>query len=105
MVRRGSFRAVAVLEARGGLNVDGGREMVSGNLSLVEIVERLQRIEALTAEGLPTAGAIRSAGVLQVEYDQWRIEYGGLLRTLGPLLCASTKLPKKKGLRRLPPSK
>jgi hypothetical protein len=39
--------------------------------------------------------------MLQVEYDDWRIEYGGLLRTLGPLLCASPKLPK--GRRRAAP--
>lgn len=56
-----------------------------------EIVQRLQMVEALTAEGLPAAEALRSVGMRQVEYDRWRIEYGGLRRTLGPLLCATPK--------------
>jgi hypothetical protein len=51
-------------------------------------------VEALTSEGLPIAEAIRSAGVLQVDYDRWRTEYNGLLRTLGPLSCAARKPPK-----------
>jgi hypothetical protein len=42
-------------------------------------------VAALTAEGLPIAKAIRSAGLLRVDYDRWRIEYDGLMRTLGPL--------------------
>lgn len=67
----------------------GWREMMRAKLSPREIVERLQMIEALTAEGQPLAEAIRSAGMHRVEYDRWRIEYGGLLRTLGALLCAS----------------
>jgi hypothetical protein len=46
------------------------------------------------AEGMPVAEAIRSAGVLQAEYDRWSIEYNGLGRTLGPLLCATPKLMK-----------
>ncbi len=61
-----------------------------------EIVERLQFIEALTAEGLPLGQAIRSAGVLQVEYDRWRAEYHGLLRTLSPLSGASPKFLKRR---------
>jgi hypothetical protein len=69
--------------------------MARRKLSPREIVERLQLIEALKADGQPDAEAIRSAGVLQVEYDQWRIEYEGLLRTLGPLLCASRRRAKK----------
>ena len=60
-----------------------------------EIVQRLQIIEALTAEGLPVADALRSVGMRQVEYDRWRIEYNGLRRTLGPLLCATPKLVKR----------
>jgi hypothetical protein len=51
-------------------------------------------IEALTADGMPVAEAIRSAGVLQAEYDRWRIEYNGLGRTLGPLLCAPPRFMK-----------
>jgi hypothetical protein len=57
-------------------------------LSPREIVQRLQMIEALTADGMPVAEAVRMAGVLQAEYDRWSIEYNGLGRTLGPLLCA-----------------
>jgi hypothetical protein len=51
-------------------------------------------IDALTADGAPVAEAIRSAGVRQAEYDHWSIEYNGLGRTLGPLLCATPKLMK-----------
>ncbi|MGH6799458.1 MAG: hypothetical protein ACREDI_13880 [Roseiarcus sp.] len=52
-------------------------------------------IEALTAEGRPVAEALRSVGVRQVEYDRWLVEYNGLGRTLGPLLCATPKLVKR----------
>jgi hypothetical protein len=52
-------------------------------------------IETLTAEGLPVAEALRSVGMGQAEYDRWRIEYNGLRRTLGPLLCATPKLVKR----------
>lgn len=69
--------------------------MVRRRLSPREIVERLQLIEALTTEGLPISEAIRSAGVLQVEYDRWLIEYNGLGRTLRPLLFAYPKLLKR----------
>ena len=70
--------------------------MAGRKLAPSEIVERLQIIEALTEEGLPIGEAIRSAGVLQVDYDRWLAEYDGLLRTLGPLLCASPKLVKRR---------
>lgn len=60
-----------------------------------EIVERLREIEALTEDGRPVAEAMRLAGVLPVEYDEWRREYSGLVRTLGPLACASPRLSKK----------
>jgi hypothetical protein len=69
-------------------------EMARPKLSPREIVQRLQMIDALTVEGLPVAEAIRSAGVLQADYDRWRLEYNGLGRTLGPLLCATPKLMK-----------
>jgi hypothetical protein len=69
--------------------------MMRSRLSPREIVQRLQMIEALTREGLPVAEALRSVGVRQVEYDRWRIEYNGLGRTLGPLLCATPKLVKR----------
>jgi hypothetical protein len=51
-------------------------------------------IDALTADGLPVAEAVRSAGILQADYDRWRTEYNGLWRTLGPLACAPPRLMK-----------
>ena len=68
--------------------------MARPKLSPREIVQRLQMIETLTIEGMPVAEAIRSAGVVQAEYDRWRIEYNGLGRTLGPLTCAPPQLTK-----------
>jgi hypothetical protein len=69
--------------------------MIREKCSAREIVARLQMVEALRAEGLPVAEAIRSAGMVRTEYDRWRIEYDGLMRTLGPLLRAQPKLMKK----------
>jgi hypothetical protein len=68
--------------------------MARPKLSPREIVQRLQIIEALAADGAPLAEAIRSVGLLQADYDRWRIEYNGLRRTLGPLLCATPRLMK-----------
>jgi hypothetical protein len=68
--------------------------MAKTRLSPREIVRRLQLIEALTSDGMPVAEAIRSVGVLPAEYDRWSIEYNGLGRTLGPLLCAPPRLMK-----------
>ena len=59
--------------------------MIKSRLSPREIVQRLQMIETLTAEGLPIAEALRSVGMREAEYDRWRVEYNGLGRTLGPL--------------------
>ena len=71
-----------------------------------QIVQRLQTIEALTAEGMPVAEAIRTAGVLKAEYDRWSIEYNGLGRTLGPLLCATPRPAKTtRRLARIHPAK
>jgi hypothetical protein len=69
--------------------------MMRSKFSPREIVQRLQMIETLKAEGLPVAEALRSVGMGQAEYDRWRIEYNGLRRTLGPLLCATPKLVKR----------
>ena len=60
-----------------------------------EIVQRLQVIEALTAEGTAVSDALRSVGMRQAEYDRWCAEYSGLKRTLGPLLSATPRLVKK----------
>jgi hypothetical protein len=89
------------LTAKGGrslaarIAVRGGVAMIKSRLSPREIVQRLQMIEALTADGLPVAEAIRSVGVQEAEYDQWQVEYNGLRRTLGPLLYATPKIVKK----------
>lgn len=72
-----------------------GVVMMKPKLSPREIVERLQTIEALTAEGLPVAEALRSVGMREAEYDRWRVEYNGLGRTLGPLLRAAPKPVKR----------
>ena len=69
--------------------------MMKSKLSPREIVQGFQVIEALTAEGLPVADALGSVGMRQVEYDRWRVEYNGLRRTLGPLLCVTPKLAKR----------
>jgi putative transposase len=63
--------------------------MIRRKLSPSEIVERLRVIEALMAEGQPVANALLFVGLLPAEYDQWRSEYAGLLRTLGPLADGS----------------
>jgi putative transposase len=63
--------------------------MIRSRFSPREIVQRLQIIETLTAEGLPVAEALRSVGMREAEYDRWRGEYSGLGRTLGPLLSAA----------------
>jgi putative transposase len=60
--------------------------MIRSRLSPREIVQRLQTIETLTAEGSPVEEALRSVGMGQADYDRWRLEYNGLGRTLGPLL-------------------
>jgi hypothetical protein len=65
------------------------------------IVERLQIIDALVAEGRPRAEALRFAGMTEAAYNKWRAEYAGLMRTLGPMLRAPEK-PRKR--RRRPAS-
>ena len=69
--------------------------MIRSRLSPREIVRRLQLVETLTAEGLPLVQALRSIGIREAEYERWRVEYNGLRRTLGPLLCATPKLVKR----------
>ncbi len=62
--------------------------MARRKFSPSEIVERLRVIDALTAEGQPIVEALRIAGVAPADYETWRNEYAGLLRTLGPLASA-----------------
>jgi putative transposase len=69
--------------------------MMRSKSSPREIVQRLQRIETLTADGLPIAEALRSVGMREPEYDRWRLEYNGLGRTLGPLLSSAPKPAKR----------
>jgi putative transposase len=63
--------------------------MMRSKFSPREIVQRLQMIDGLTAEGSSVADALRAVGMREAEYDRWRNEYGGLRRTLGPLLSAA----------------
>jgi hypothetical protein len=79
--------------------------MSSVKLTPKEIVDRLQIVESLIAEGRPMAEALRWAGMTGVAYDRWKIEYGGLLRTLGPLRFASSTLRNRKRRPPLPPIK
>jgi hypothetical protein len=69
--------------------------MARRKLSPCEILERLQEIEGFSADGQSLDAALRVTGTLQAEYDQWRGEYAGLLRTLGPLASAPPKLAKR----------
>jgi hypothetical protein len=78
---------------------------MSVKLTPKEIVDRLQVVEWLIAEGLPMAEALGWAGMTEVAYDRWRMEYAGLLRTLGPLRYASTTHRGRKRRQPLPPIK
>ncbi len=69
--------------------------MAKQTLSPSEILERLCVIDILTADGRPMAEALWFAGVLPSEYERWRSEYAGLLRTLGPLAVAPPRGGKK----------
>ena len=69
--------------------------MMRSKFSPREIVQRLQRIETLTADGLPVEEALRSVGMREAEYERWRVEYNGLRRTLGPLLATAPKPQKR----------
>jgi hypothetical protein len=87
---------------RGGRSLACGVERRSGVAMMMrskfsprEIVQRLQMVETLTAEGLPVAEALRSVGMGEAEYDRWLVEYNGLRRTLGPLLSAAPKPAKR----------
>jgi hypothetical protein len=70
--------------------------MSNVKLTPKEIVDRLQIVESFIAEGRPIAEALRWAGMTEVAYERWRMEYGGLLRTLGPLRFASSTLRNRK---------
>jgi transposase-like protein len=43
-----------------------------------EIITKLRRVEALTAEGSTVANAVREIGVTQVTYYRWRKTYAGM---------------------------
>jgi hypothetical protein len=60
-------------------------------------------IDALTADGKPVTDALRVAQVLPAEYEKWRNEYAGLLRTLGPSTGARPKVMRK-SRRKQPPA-
>jgi len=79
--------------------------MSSVKLTPKEIVDRLQIVESLIAEGRPMAEALRWACMTEAAYDRWRIEYGGLLRTLSPLRFAASTVRNRKRRPPLPPIK
>ena len=60
-----------------------------------EILARLREIDLLTADGMGLPDALRVVGVLAAEYEQWRAEYAGLLRTLGPLAGGPPRIMRK----------
>ena len=43
-----------------------------------EIVTKLRRVEALTAEGSTVSAAVREIGVAEVTYYRWRKTYAGV---------------------------
>ena len=49
-----------------------------------DVVAELRRVDALIAQGLAIADALRLIGVTEVTYRRWQSEYGGLIRILGP---------------------
>jgi hypothetical protein len=69
--------------------------MARRKLSPSDIQERLRVIDELTAQGRTIADALRIAGVFPAEYEKWRNEYAGLLRTLGPLARTPSKAMRK----------
>lgn len=73
----------------------GARQLARRKLSPSYILERLRVIDALAADGRPIADALRGSGVLPAEYEKWRNEYAGLLRTLGSLASPAPKVMKK----------
>ena len=62
--------------------------MARRKLSPSDIPQSLREIDSLTADGTPVAEALRFVGVLPADYEKWRNDYAGLLRTLGPLAGA-----------------
>jgi hypothetical protein len=74
--------------------------MATAMLTPREIVERLQIVEALVAEGRPLPEALRFAGMTEAAYDKGRAEYAGLMRTLG----AISPTPEKPRARRRRPN-
>ena len=69
--------------------------MARRKLTPGEIVERLQVIDALTEDGQSLVEAMRLLGMLPSDYLRWRLEYAGVLRTLGPLSEAPRDLIRK----------
>jgi hypothetical protein len=65
--------------------------MTTVKLTPREIVEKLEIIDALMAEGRSLDEARRFAGMAELDYDRWRSEYAGLMRALGPTLLAPVK--------------
>jgi hypothetical protein len=72
------------------------KSMARRKLSPSDILERLREIDSLIAHGTGISDALRVVGVLPAEYEKWRDEYAGLLRTLGPLACAPRAMRKSR---------
>lgn len=49
-----------------------------------EIIAKLRQVDALRSKDKSLAEAVLSIGVSVATYRRWRVEYGGLVRTLGP---------------------
>jgi hypothetical protein len=73
------------------------REMKTKIPAPIRIVERLRFVERLRADGWTIADAVRSVGMTEIDYSRWRIEFGGLLRTLGPALDSRLRSRKRPG--------
>ncbi len=69
--------------------------MAKRKLSPSEILKRLQLIDALTADGQPIADALRFVEMLPADYEKWRSEYAGLLRTLRHLASEAPHIMRK----------
>jgi hypothetical protein len=71
------------------------REMTTKKPDPTEILEKLRIVDVLLEEGQPLGQALRSVRMTESTYSQWRTEYDGLLRTLGPTSGPRAKLAKR----------
>ena len=62
-----------------------------------EIVAKIRRIDILTSQGVSLAEALKTVGATKAAVDKWRLDYGGLIRTLG---ATSHKTPKTSDIKK-----